>query len=253
MQKTDGGQGWADVWMRGHFGWEYKGKHKDLKAAYQQLLLLPRGPRQPAAAGRLRHGPLRGPHQLHRHGQADLRASTSAGLAEPANLDVLRKLFTDPESLRPGETAIGITEDASRRYVLGKSPAAPSIGRVFLRLSGTPRRSARDSPAAAAPLSAAISCRIAVELVDPVASVRLRNSAPRATVQVPETPADVDDFTQRGEHEDQACRAAIERASGNGIPTGERSAERLAPASCRRTSPPDHDQVVASLVSRRSL
>ena len=31
--------GWADVWKRDHFGWEYKGKHKDLDAAYKQLLL----------------------------------------------------------------------------------------------------------------------------------------------------------------------------------------------------------------------
>ncbi len=30
VQKTTGDKGWADVWMRGHFGWEYKGKHKDL-------------------------------------------------------------------------------------------------------------------------------------------------------------------------------------------------------------------------------
>jgi chromosome segregation protein len=26
--KTAGGEGWADVWMRNHFGWEYKGKRK---------------------------------------------------------------------------------------------------------------------------------------------------------------------------------------------------------------------------------
>ena len=39
VKKTEGGDGWADVWMRDHFGWEYKGKHKDLKAAYAQLLL----------------------------------------------------------------------------------------------------------------------------------------------------------------------------------------------------------------------
>ena len=39
LRKTTGGKGWADVWMRRHFGWEYKGKHKDLAAAYQQLLL----------------------------------------------------------------------------------------------------------------------------------------------------------------------------------------------------------------------
>jgi len=36
--KQRGGQGWADVWYRGHFAWEYKGKHKDLDEAYQQLL-----------------------------------------------------------------------------------------------------------------------------------------------------------------------------------------------------------------------
>ena len=36
--KHGGGQGWADVWKKGFFGWEYKGRHKDLVAAYDQLL-----------------------------------------------------------------------------------------------------------------------------------------------------------------------------------------------------------------------
>ena len=36
--KHGGGDGWADVWKRGFFGWEYKGRHKDLEAAYDQLL-----------------------------------------------------------------------------------------------------------------------------------------------------------------------------------------------------------------------
>jgi hypothetical protein len=35
--KTTGGKGWADVWKRECFGWEYKGKHKDLTAAFVQL------------------------------------------------------------------------------------------------------------------------------------------------------------------------------------------------------------------------
>jgi hypothetical protein len=35
--KTAGGEGWADVWKRSCFAWEYKGKRKDLKAAYAQL------------------------------------------------------------------------------------------------------------------------------------------------------------------------------------------------------------------------
>jgi type II restriction/modification system DNA methylase subunit YeeA len=36
--KQGGGQGWADVWKKGFFAWEYKGKHADLKKAYDQLL-----------------------------------------------------------------------------------------------------------------------------------------------------------------------------------------------------------------------
>ena len=38
VTKTGGGHGFADVWMRGHFAVEYKGKGKGLAAAYQQLL-----------------------------------------------------------------------------------------------------------------------------------------------------------------------------------------------------------------------
>jgi len=36
--KTTGGNGFADVFKRRFFGWEYKGKHADLDKAYQQLL-----------------------------------------------------------------------------------------------------------------------------------------------------------------------------------------------------------------------
>lgn len=36
-EKLGGGDGFADVWKRGHFAWEYKGKRKDLSAAYRQL------------------------------------------------------------------------------------------------------------------------------------------------------------------------------------------------------------------------
>lgn len=35
--KQLGGQGWADVWKRACFAWEYKGKHADLDKAYRQL------------------------------------------------------------------------------------------------------------------------------------------------------------------------------------------------------------------------
>jgi hypothetical protein len=35
--KAEGGEGFADVWMRDHFAWAYKGKRKDLTATYSQL------------------------------------------------------------------------------------------------------------------------------------------------------------------------------------------------------------------------
>jgi hypothetical protein len=38
VTKATGGRGRADVWYKGRFAWEYKGKHKDLDAAYAQLL-----------------------------------------------------------------------------------------------------------------------------------------------------------------------------------------------------------------------
>jgi hypothetical protein len=38
VTKAAGGDGFADVWKKDFFGWEYKCKGKDLKAAYLQLL-----------------------------------------------------------------------------------------------------------------------------------------------------------------------------------------------------------------------
>src|SRR5450756_1496718 len=37
-EKFDGRDGFADVWKKGFFAWEYKGKRKDLKAALRQLV-----------------------------------------------------------------------------------------------------------------------------------------------------------------------------------------------------------------------
>jgi hypothetical protein len=39
LSKSGGGKGFADVWHKDRFAWEYKtkGKYPDLKSAYQQL------------------------------------------------------------------------------------------------------------------------------------------------------------------------------------------------------------------------
>ena len=115
VQKTAGGQGWADVWMKGHFGWEYKKKKRDLKAAYDQLLQYRED---------LENPPLLVVCDLDRFevhtnftGTAkQVYAFDLEALADEHNLDVLRKLFTDPDALKPGQTPEGITEQVAQHF-----------------------------------------------------------------------------------------------------------------------------------------
>ncbi len=57
---TENRKGVADVWRRGCFGWEYKGKHKDLGAAYTQLLKYREPARRPVQEDGLRRALWRG-------------------------------------------------------------------------------------------------------------------------------------------------------------------------------------------------
>ena len=115
VEKVEGGHGWADVWMRDHFGWEYKGKHKNLAAAYNQLN---------SYREALENPPLlvvcdMDRFEVHTNFTATAKrvyAFDLEGLAKPANLDILRKLFTDPHALRPDVAAVRITEEAARRF-----------------------------------------------------------------------------------------------------------------------------------------
>ena len=68
--KTAGGQGWADVWKKGYFAWEYKGQHADLDKAYQQLLQYREALLNPPLLIVSDIAAHRHPHQLHQHRQA---------------------------------------------------------------------------------------------------------------------------------------------------------------------------------------
>ena len=112
--KHGGGDGFADVWKRGFFGWEYKGKHKDLVAAYDQLLRY---------RDALENPPLLVVCDLDRlivH--TNFTGTVSAtheipleSLGEPRSIEILRALFHHPEALRPGRTSTAVTQDAARR------------------------------------------------------------------------------------------------------------------------------------------
>ena len=113
--KQSGGDGFADVWKKDFFGWEYKGKHKDLGAAYDQLLLY---------RDALESPPLLVVCDLDRiivHTNFTKTASATHEIAldqlgAPRNLEILRAVFFDPEKLRPGKTSEAITQNAAQHF-----------------------------------------------------------------------------------------------------------------------------------------
>ena len=114
-RKDTGGDGWADVWKRHCFAWEYKGKHADLDAAFRQL-------RQYALA--LENSPL-----LIVSDMARFRIRTNwtnsvsktyefelDALEDAANRDALKWAMSDPERLKPGESRQALTERAAQAF-----------------------------------------------------------------------------------------------------------------------------------------
>ena len=114
-RKDTGGDGWADVWKRGCFAWEYKGRRADLDAAFNQL-------RQYALA-------LENPPLLIVSDMARFRIRTNwtnsvsvtheftlDDLADGAVRDKLKWAMSDPERLRPGETRQTVTERAAAAF-----------------------------------------------------------------------------------------------------------------------------------------
>jgi type II restriction/modification system DNA methylase subunit YeeA len=119
----DDGKGFADVWKRDFFGWEYKGKHKSLNAAYAQLVRY--------------QGDLENPPLLVTCDQARFEVHTNFTGARPLvysftlddllagkptpncalpPLEVLRAVFTNPELLHPHAAQTRVTEHAASEF-----------------------------------------------------------------------------------------------------------------------------------------
>jgi type II restriction/modification system DNA methylase subunit YeeA len=112
--KNTGSDGWADVWKRGFFGWEYKGKHGDLDKAYRQLLLYRESLENPpllvvSDMDRIivRTNFTNTPVVTYHLGLEDLTDT-------PA-FETLVSVFFAPDRLRPDRTIQRITEDAAER------------------------------------------------------------------------------------------------------------------------------------------
>ena len=114
-RKDTGGDGWADVWKRHHFAWEYKGQRADLDAAFGQL-------RQYALA--LENPPLLIVSDMLRFRiRTNWTNSVSKtyefgldDLADAATRDRLKWVFSDPDRLRPGETRQSLTERVAASF-----------------------------------------------------------------------------------------------------------------------------------------
>jgi type II restriction/modification system DNA methylase subunit YeeA len=113
--KTTGADGWADVWKRGAFGWEYKGPRKDLTAAYAQL-------QQYAVA--LENPPLlvvcdRERFKIHTNftnSVSKIYEIELEELSDPDKRAILKAVFSDPETLRPGKTRQSLTIEIAEEF-----------------------------------------------------------------------------------------------------------------------------------------
>ena len=114
-EKSGGGNGWADVWKRGHFGWENKKPGRDLGAALKQLTdyaLKLDNPPLLVVCDRERiiiHTAFSGYPDEPREILID-------DIGKTENLQTLRWVFTDPEKLRPVKSNAAITEEAAGHF-----------------------------------------------------------------------------------------------------------------------------------------
>ena len=114
-KKASSGNGWADVWKRGHFGWENKKPGRDLNAALKQLTdyaLQLENPPLLVVCDRERiviHTAFTGYPDEPR----EIRIEQ---LVEPEARQLLKWVFTDPEKLRPEKSTAAITAQAAGQF-----------------------------------------------------------------------------------------------------------------------------------------
>jgi type II restriction/modification system DNA methylase subunit YeeA len=113
--KTGGGEGFADVWKKNFFAWEYKKKKRDLNAAMDQLVRY---------AAALENPPLQVVCDTDRFIIRTAWTNTVPkqyeieldDLALPEKREILWAVFHDPERLRPKETRSGLTKEAADKF-----------------------------------------------------------------------------------------------------------------------------------------
>jgi hypothetical protein len=113
--KTSGGDGWADVWRKGCFGWEYKGKHANLEKAFAQLLQYSVALENPpllivSDMDRMRI------HTNFTNTVQEVHDFATEDLVDGTVRERLKQAFTDPEAFKPRKTRQELTEETAGEF-----------------------------------------------------------------------------------------------------------------------------------------
>jgi type II restriction/modification system DNA methylase subunit YeeA len=144
VSTLEDGKGFADVWKRGFFAWEYKGKHKSLNAAYAQLVRYQGDLENPpvlVACDQERfevHTNFTGTRPLiYSFTLDDLLTSAPTPNCALPPLEVLRAVFTNSDLLRPEAAQMRVTEHVAEEFAkladsLERRGVNPEHGAHFL-------------------------------------------------------------------------------------------------------------------------
>ena len=113
--KTTGGEGFADVWKRGYFAWEYKGKHANLDKAYEQLLKYRESLQNPPLliVSDMEKIVI---HTNFTNTIKRLVTLSLEDLLDPAKLGLVRAAFYDPSQFRSPDTPETVTKQAAAHF-----------------------------------------------------------------------------------------------------------------------------------------
>jgi type II restriction/modification system DNA methylase subunit YeeA len=123
VRRTSGSKGFADVWRRDHFAWEYKGKHKDLNAAYRQINDYREDLGNPPLLVvcdldrfEVHTNFTSTQKRIYAFNLDDLDQNKPTATCPLAPLEVLRSLFSDTSALRPDRTDAYVTQEAAKVF-----------------------------------------------------------------------------------------------------------------------------------------
>lgn len=109
------GDGWADVWLRGYFGWEYKGPKKDLSKAYEQLQLYRESLESPPLLI-VSDLDVIEVHPNFTNTVKRVERFSLDDLLIPERRELLSRIFSHPEAFRAPVTTEEVTRDAAREF-----------------------------------------------------------------------------------------------------------------------------------------